>query len=206
MPDFKISIIDWIIILCYFAFIIWRGIGYAKKHANAEDYFLAGRSLTWPIIGLSLYASNISSSSLIGMAASGYETGFSVFSYEWMAAVVLIIFAIFFLPFYLRSKIYTLPEFLEKRFDSRSRYYFSALTVLTNIGVDTAATLYAGALANNPHFGHSVRTLHDSRGIESSRAHRCHSGGAAYFWFGLINGAGICKNRELGSRKGDNTR
>jgi len=146
MPDFTISIIDWIIILIYFAFIIWRGIGYAKEHENAEDYFLAGRSLTWPIIGLSLYASNISSSSLIGMAASGYETGFSVFSYEWMAAVVLIIFAIFFLPFYLRSKIYTLPEFLEKRFDSRSRYYFSALTVLTNIGVDTAATLYAGAL------------------------------------------------------------
>lgn len=146
MPDFTISIIDWMIILFYFAFIIWRGIGYAKKHENAEDYFLASRSLTWPLIGLSLYASNISSSSLIGMAASGYETGFSVFSYEWMAAVVLIIFAIFFLPFYLRSKIYTLPEFLEKRFDSRSRTYFSALTVITNIGVDTAATLYAGAL------------------------------------------------------------
>jgi SSS family solute:Na+ symporter len=138
--------IDWMVLLLYFGFIIWRGFGYAKSHANAEDYFLAGRSLAWPIIGLSLFASNISSSSLIGMAASGYETGFSVFSYEWMAAVVLIIFAIFFLPFYLSSKIYTLPEFLEKRFDSRSRYYFSALTVLTNIGVDTAATLYAGAL------------------------------------------------------------
>jgi SSS family solute:Na+ symporter len=146
MPGFTISMIDWIIVLFYFVFIIWRGVGYAKKHETAEDYFLAGRSLTWPLIGLSLYASNISSSSLIGMTASGYETGFSVFSYEWMAAVVLIIFAIFFLPFYLRSKIYTLPEFLEKRFDSRSRTYFSALTVITNIGVDTAATLYAGAL------------------------------------------------------------
>jgi len=80
------------------------------------------------------------------MAASSYKTGFSVFSYEWLAAVVLIILAIFFLPFYLRSKIYTPPEFLEKRFDARSRTYFSALNVLTNIGVDTAATLYAGAL------------------------------------------------------------
>lgn len=146
MSEFTISPVDWIILLLYFGFIIWRGIGYAKKHETAKDYFLAGRSLTWPIIGLSLFASNISSSSLIGMAASGYETGISVFSYEWMAAVVLIIVAIFFLPFYLRSKIYTLPEFLEKRFDSRSRYYFSALTILTNIGVDTAATLYAGAL------------------------------------------------------------
>ena len=146
MPNFEISLVDWIILLLYFILIIWRGIGYAKKHKNAEDYFLAGRSLTWPLIGLSLFASNISSSSLIGMAASGYETGYSVFSYEWMSAVVLVVFAIFFLPFYLRSKIYTLPEFLEHRFDSRSRYYFSALTVLTNIGVDTAATLYAGAL------------------------------------------------------------
>ena len=100
MPDFNISLIDWMIILLYFVFIIWRGIGYAKKHENAEDYFLAGRSLTWPLIGLSLYASNISSSSLIGMAASGYETGYSVFSYEWMSAVVLIIFAIFSIVFF----------------------------------------------------------------------------------------------------------
>ena len=64
-----------------------------------------------------------------------------------MAVAVLIVFTIFFLPFYLRSKIYTPPEFLEKRFDSRSRYYFSALTVITNIGVDKAAPLYAGALS-----------------------------------------------------------
>lgn len=146
MKNYTISSLDWTVIIIYFGIILWRGIGYVKKHETAEDYFLAGRSLTWPLIGLSLYASNISSSSLIGMAASGYETGFSVFSYEWMAAVVLIVFAIFFLPFYLRSKIYTLPEFLEKRFDARSRYYFSALTVFTNIGIDTAATLYAGSL------------------------------------------------------------
>jgi SSS family solute:Na+ symporter len=146
MPEFQIGTIDWIIVIAYFLFILWKGFGYAKSHEDAEEYFLAGRKLTWPLIGLSLYASNMSSSSLVGMAGSGYETGFSVFSYEWMAAVVLIIFAVFFLPFYLRSKIYTLPEFLENRYDIRSRYYFSGLTVLTNIGVDTAATLYAGAL------------------------------------------------------------
>ena len=149
MYNFTLSSLDWVILVSYFGIVFWRGIGYAKKHENAEDYFLAGRSLTWPLIGLSLYASNISSSSLIGMAASGYETGYSVFSYEWMAAIVLIIFAIFFLPFYLRSKIYTLPEFLEKRFNSHARYYFSFLTVLTNIGIDTAATLYAGAVVVN---------------------------------------------------------
>ncbi|MGD2272355.1 MAG: sodium:solute symporter [Desulfobacterales bacterium] len=146
MPVFKIGTIDWIIIIGYFAFIIWRGFGYAKRTGNAEEYFLAGRSLSWPLIGLSLYASNISSSSLVGMAGSGYTTGFSVFSYEWMAAIALILLAIFFLPFYLRSNIYTTPEFLEKRYDARLKYYFSGLTVFTNIGVDTAATLYAGAL------------------------------------------------------------
>jgi len=146
MVEFKISTIDWLIVAGYFLFILWRGLSYVKKHENAEEYFLAGRSLTWPLIGLSLFASNISSSSLVGMAGSGYKTGFSVFSYEWMAAIVLIIFSAFFLPFYLQSRIYTMPEFLEKRYDARSRYYFSGLTVLANIGIDTAATLYAGAL------------------------------------------------------------
>jgi SSS family solute:Na+ symporter len=146
MPVFKIGTVDWIILIIYFVFIIWRGFGYAKKTGDADDYFLAGRSLVWPLIGLSLYASNISSSSLVGMAGSGYTTGFSVFSYEWMAAVVLIILAVFFLPFYLKSKIYTTPEFLERRYAPHLKYYFSGLTILTNIGVDTAATLYAGAL------------------------------------------------------------
>lgn len=146
MPEFNLDTIDWLIIIGYFFFIIWRGFSYVKKHESAEEFFLAGRSLTWPLIGLSLFASNMSSSSLVGLAGSGYETGFAVFSYEWMAAVVLIIFSIFFLPFYLRSKVYTMPEFLEKRYDARSRYYFSGLTVLANIGIDTAATLYAGSL------------------------------------------------------------
>ncbi len=146
MLEFNLDSIDVLIIALYFIFIIWRGFVYIKRHENAEQYFLAGRSLTWPLIGLSLFASNMSSSSLIGLAGSGYETGFSVYSYEWMAAVVLIIFAIFFLPFYLRSKVYTMPEFLERRYDARSRYYFSTVTIIANIGIDTAATLYAGGL------------------------------------------------------------
>ena len=143
---FNLETADIVILIAYLAFILWRGFSYAKTHDNAEDYFLAGRSLVWPLVGLSLFASNMSSSSLVGLAGSGYETGISVYSYEWMAAVVLIIFAVFFLPFYLKTKIYTMPEFLEKRYDSKARYYFSALTIIGNIGIDTAATLYAGAL------------------------------------------------------------
>ena len=144
--QFNLEAIDLIVLLLYLAFILWRGFMYVKTHDNADDYFLAGRSLVWWLVGLSLFASNMSSSSLIGLAGSGYETGISVYSYEWMAAVVLIIFAIFFLPFYLKTKVYTMPEFLEKRYDKRARYYFSALTIIGNIGIDTAATLYAGAL------------------------------------------------------------
>lgn len=144
--EFTIGWVDGSIVVLYFIFIIWRGFKYVKQHENAEEYFLAGRSLIWPLVGFSLFASNMSSSSLVGLAGSGYETGFSVFSYEWMASIVLILFAVFFLPYYLRSKIFTLPEFLEKRYDVRSRYYFSGLTVIGNIGIDTAATLYAGAL------------------------------------------------------------
>src|SRR3990172_2781718 len=144
--QFNLEAIDLIVLLLYLAFILWRGFMYVKTHDNADDYFLAGRSLVWWLVGLSLFASNMSSSSLIGLAGSGYETGISVYSYEWMAAVVFIIFAIFFLPFYLKTKVYTMPEFLEKRYDKRARYYFSALTIIGNIGIDTAATLYAGAL------------------------------------------------------------
>jgi SSS family solute:Na+ symporter len=144
--SFNLETIDLIIILIYLILILWRGFRYVKTHDNAEDYFLAGRSIIWPLVGLSLFASNMSSSSLIGLAGSGYETGISVYSYEWMAVIVLILFAVFFLPFYIRSKVYTVPEFLERRYDAKARYYFSALTIIGNIGIDTAATLYAGAL------------------------------------------------------------
>jgi SSS family solute:Na+ symporter len=144
--QFNLETIDIAILIFYLVFILWKGFSFAKTHDSAEEYFLAGRSLVWPLVGLSLFASNMSSSSLVGLAGSGYETGISVYSYEWMAAVVLIIFAVFFLPFYLRSKVYTMPEFLERRYDAKARYYFSALTIIGNIGIDTAATLYAGAL------------------------------------------------------------
>lgn len=144
--QFNLEIIDIIILIVYLGFILWRGFSYVKTHDNAEDYFLAGRSLMWPLVGLSLFASNMSSSSLVGLAGSGYKTGISVYSYEWMAVIVLIVFAMFFLPFYLKTKVYTMPEFLERRYNSKARYYFSALTIIGNIGIDTAATLYAGAL------------------------------------------------------------
>ncbi len=102
--------------------------------------------MTWPIIGVALFSANISSSTLVGLAGDAFKTNIHVYNYEWYAVVVLIIFAIFFLPFYLKSGVFTMPEFLEKRYDSRSRYYFSFITIVGNILVDTAAGLYVGSV------------------------------------------------------------
>lgn len=142
----QIGNLDLIIVLLFVGYICWRGFKSSRNQKTPADYFLASRSLTWPLIGISLYASNMSSSSLIGLSSSGYETGISVFNYEWIGILVLVVFAIYYVPLYLKSKIYTMPELLEKRFDFRSRYYFSSLTILVNIGIDTAGSLYAGGL------------------------------------------------------------
>ncbi len=141
-----LSTIDIVIIAIYFVFVILLGVYFKKSQSSEESYFLAGRSLLWPIIGLSLFASNMSSISLVGLAESGFSDGFAVFSYEWMAGVVLVIFAVFFLPFYLKSRIYTIPEFLEKRYNHVSRYYFSAVTIILVIFIDLASSLYAGSV------------------------------------------------------------
>jgi len=140
-----LNVIDGIIILCYLVGIIGYGISKGKQQSS-EDYFLAGRNLTWPIVGISLFAANIGSSTLIGLTADAFKTNIAVYNYEWMAAVVLVIFAIFFMPFYLNSKVYTMPEFLERRYDGRARYFFSIITIVGNVIIDTAAGLYAGNL------------------------------------------------------------
>lgn len=129
----------------YAVFIIGYGL-YSAKAQSSEEYFLAGRNMTWPIVGISLFAANISSSTLVGLAGDAYKTNTNVFNYEWLASVVLVFFAIFFLPFYLRSKVYTMPEFLERRYDVRSRYYFSFITIIGNVMLDTAAGLYVGTV------------------------------------------------------------
>ncbi len=147
--DFNLSTLDLSIIVFYLLFVVALGFYFSKKHQNAEDYFLAGRNLTWPIIGFSLFASNMSSNSLVGLAGAGYKDGFSVYSYEWMAVIVLIIFAVFFLPFYLKNKIFTIPEYLEKRYNYAVRAYASLIAIVLNILVDIAATLYAGGLVIN---------------------------------------------------------
>lgn len=143
---YQLATIDMAIIVIYFVAMLAFGIMLSKKSESTSDYFLAGRSMTWPLIGFSLFASNISSTTLMGLAGDAYSTGISVFNYEWMAALVLVFFGIFIVPFILRSKVYTMPEYLEKRYDARCRTYFAILTLFINIIVETAASLYAGGI------------------------------------------------------------
>ncbi len=141
----SLETIDFVFIALYFIFIVYLGIKYSKVQ-NSENYFLAGRSMSWPVIGFSMFAASISSSTLIGHCGDAYSTGIAVFNYNLISIFVMVFFAWFFLPFYIKLRIFTLPEFLERRFDARSRYYFSGITILINIFLDAAGSLYAAAL------------------------------------------------------------
>lgn len=141
-----ISITDLYIIGGYFAVVLAIGVWVGLRTKTDEDLFLGGRSLTWGIIGLSLFASNISSTTLIGLTGSAYGTGIAVSNYEWLAGLPLIVMAAVFIPIYLRARITTVPEYLELRYDVRSRKIFSLITIVISIMVDTAGGLYAGAV------------------------------------------------------------
>jgi len=143
----EISYIDIIILIGYLVLSkiipLWLS---RKQKQSSEGFFLGGRNFIWPMIGFSLFATNMSGASFVGLAGAGYSQGISVYSYEWMAAIILIFFIFFLLPFYIKSGAYTMPEFLEKRYDNRLRRSFSGLLIFFAIFVDAASPLYAGAL------------------------------------------------------------
>ncbi len=146
MTEPHLGLLDLFIIGVYFAGLVFLGVYLSTRSKGADDYFLAGRGMTWPFIGLSLFASNISSTTLVGLSGDAYATGISVYSYEWMAAIILVVFAVFFLPIILRNQVFTMPEFLAGRYDNRVRTYFSLLTLFLGVIVETAGSLFAGAL------------------------------------------------------------
>jgi len=141
-----ISTIDIGIVIAYFAVVLFIGLWISRKTKTGEDLFLGGRTFGWGIIGLSLFASNISGSTIVGLAGAAYTTGIVNSVYEWMSGLPLIIAALIFIPLYLGSRITTIPEFLEKRFDRRSQLFFSFITIFSTIMIETAGALYAGSL------------------------------------------------------------
>lgn len=116
------------------------------RDGGTTEYFLAGRALPWYLIGLSFYASNMSGASFVGLIGASYSHGLTVFHYEWTAALVLIIFAAVILPVFLRGKLFTVPEYLEHRFEPRTRTLYACFTLLTLLFIDMAGALYAGAV------------------------------------------------------------
>ncbi len=142
----SLDTVDYIVLGVYFLLIVLIGVWVSTKTKTGEDLFLGGRSLTWGLIGLSLFASNISSTTLIGLSGAAYKDGIANSNYEWLTGVPLILMALYFIPLYLKSRITTIPEFLELRYDRRSRTYFSVITIFISIMVDTAGGLYAGAI------------------------------------------------------------
>ncbi len=142
---------DKIVFLIYFVLVSSYGfyIYHKKKSASLEsrDFFLAEGSLTWWAIGASLIASNISAEHFIGMSGSGFALGLAISTYEWMAAATLIIVAVFFIPVYLKNKIYTMPQFLSQRYNSTVSTVMAVFWLLTYVFVNLTSILYLGALA-----------------------------------------------------------
>ena len=138
--------LDGIIPVVYLAVIVFAAWASSRRVNSAEDLFLAGRNLGFGVIGLSLFASNISSTTLIGLSGAAYTSGIAVANYEWMASVVMVFAAVFLIPVYLRNGCRTVPEFLGLRYSQGIRRYVSAWMIGLSVLVDTAGSLFAGAL------------------------------------------------------------
>lgn len=155
----NISVLDSAIIIAYLVLITGMGLFVSRKQKQTVDsYFLAGRSLKWPTIGLSLFATNISTVHLIGLAADGYRVGLVVGNFECLAAFTLILLGLIFAPIYHRSGLVTLPDYLEQRFSAGSRIVLAIMGVVAALFIHIGMTLYAGSTVIHEFFGIDVIT------------------------------------------------
>src|SRR5882724_9109431 len=154
------GLLDILVVLLYLSAIValgcWaglRGQADASSAERAKEYFLAGNHLKWPVIGLALFATNISTVQLVGLAEAGYTSGFLMGNFELLAGFTLVILAVFFAPFYIRSRVTTLPDFLEKRYARPARDIVAVLSVFSAIFIHIGFSLYTGAVVLNGIFG-----------------------------------------------------
>ncbi len=138
--------LDWIVLGGYFAILFGVAVWVImQRNKNTEDYFLAGRNVGWFVIGASIFASNIGSEHVVGLAGTGAESGMPMAHYELHAWIVLLLGWLF-LPFYMRSGVFTMPEFLERRFDARSRWFLSIFSIIGYVLTKVSVTIYAGGI------------------------------------------------------------
>ena len=155
----NIGTIDLIIVIAFLVGTTLIGVFQMRNKRDTSDgFFLADRNLRWPLIGLSLFAANISTIHIVGLASSGFNEGMVWGCFEWLAGVTLIFLALIFAPYYFKSRIQTLPEFLERRYDARSRTVFAFIAILGALFVHIGLSLYTGALIFQKFLGIDVWT------------------------------------------------
>lgn len=143
---FELATIDYIIIAVYFIAVLVHGWWVGRGKERSKDYFLAGGKLPWYLIGFSLLASQMSGSSFVGLMGGTYAEGMTMFNYEWTAVIVLLFFAVFMLPTFLKAGLYTIPEYLKNRYSANAQRAFSLFTLLAIMFIDSAGALFAGGL------------------------------------------------------------
>jgi len=197
--ELQLHAVDITIIVVFLVAVVAVGLWMSRGESSSEDYFLAGRGLSWWLIGFSLIAANISAEQFVGMSgqAARSSIGLAVASYEWIAAVTLVVVGFLFLPTFLRSGIYTIPEYLEYRFTHSARTLMSLLMVVIYVGVTLATVIYLGAKALDPLLaGHvlgipiNITTLSWAVGIAAA-VYVFAGGLAACAWADLIQGSAL---------------
>jgi SSS family solute:Na+ symporter len=150
----RVTPIDTVIVWVYLIGIMVLGIavGY-RRNASSEQFFLAGKTLPWPMVGAALFTANISTIHLVGLSASGFSEGIVVGNFEWMAAFCLVVLGLIFVPFYIRTKISTLPEFLERRYSKTCRLILAVICIWSALLVHIGVSLFAGATVFEYFFG-----------------------------------------------------
>jgi len=186
-----LSLTDILTFVGFFAVVIGISLYKSRNESSSADYFLAGRSLGWGLIGFSLIASNISTEHFVGMAGQGFgSVGMAVASYEWMAAVVLVFVGLFLLPRFLRSGIYTIPEYLEYRFNATSRLIMAVFMMIMYVAVALASILYSGAIGLTTIFDLDLTTGVWAIGIIAG-LYTIYGGLKAVVWTDLFQGGAL---------------
>lgn len=185
-----LSWLDYVAFIGFLGVVISVSMYAGRREKTSEDYFLAGRKLTWWLIGFSLIASNISTEHFVGMAGKGYSLGLAFASYEWIAAVTLVIVAWYFLPKFLRCGIFTMPQFLEHRFGVSTRTIMAVFMIFAYVAVAIATVLAASAKALNAVFGLNEYLAVWLIGITAG-AYTIYGGLKAVVWSDLLQGAAL---------------
>ena len=141
-----LATLDFVIVGVYFAIVFGIGMYFARRERSSEDYFLASRDIGWFFIGASLFVSNISTEHFIGLSGTGASSGLAVGHFEWLACLILLILGWVFVPFYLRSNVFTMPEFLERRFSRQCAVYLAGISIIAYIFTKISVQLYAASV------------------------------------------------------------